>query len=679
MADTEEQEVGDFWPGFQVLFEMPATSSLEGVAKNILESFHIPFNGSVEGGSLANVDIKRADALATLKASLLETFAEGEGSKLKEIRINPEGEAEIYDVGTNSSDIHPYYTIEASTYIKPKVSVTVTGAKPQQQRIIYPWYELIGSKAKAENRCTLFDTSYFNSSCLSNLVTHATITYQDPFRNTPNSNWNNGIKETFELNSPFERFIGFSWRVTPPQALVTPYTKIYQQSQASVPVALTGVDCKIGMDGPHPNIGKLVRRKVMLPGVGVDIQNCTIFDGEYRECSEDSVKLNIPILEGLTYDTVRKTTVSKFLGVSGVFVIGIPIRNCFGVPADEKAARLENTASNTVLSVFTSNVFRTIIKLNEGIHYATLYPSTEDDPNFENLPCFQFVNNLRYYDYANVGTAVNFYVNPLSAELDKLYGEAEVAIGTILPLENLNGILVEQVIAQANLDTPCFVVTDPTKSVKEIAENLKVELLAMAIRDLPSPISINGKLINQEDGIVDNDPTTQAQELQETEMEKALNEMGSGRAISITMASLNEDHTVLLSQKLYDILSDDNGAIFTHTCPPSDNPKVGDKGKNGGIINVIEYSYTDQGSYLINITEGPESFGDFSGIDGGIYQKQTEELTTKGTIIEDLGNHVQYRVHVDGYGDIWAINGCASVLGLRDRVSITIHNNAVEK
>ena len=72
--------------------------------------------------------------------------------------------------------------------------------------------------------------------------------------------------------------------------------------------------------------------------------------------------------------------------------------------------------------------------------------------------------------------------------------------------------------------------------------------------------------------------------------------------------------------------------------------------------------------------EGPEYFGDFSGIDGGIYYKQTEEVSTKGTIIQDLGNHVQYLVHVDGIGPILCINGCANVLAVRDRVSITIHN-----
>ena len=392
-------------------------------------------------------------------------------------------------------------------------------------------------------------------------------------------------------------------------------------------------------------------------------------------CSSSSIPLDIPSVEGLTYEDIRGTRVSKFLGVQGVFVVGIPLISCWGVPVDDAAAIAANEIANTVLCVNSKNIYRNIIKLNESIHYAVLYNS--EDTTYENLPCFQFVDNLRYNDFAAVGTGVDFYIDFLSTDLINLFQGADPAKGTILPLETNNGVLVEQIWAQVNLDAPCFVVTDPTGKASDIAKNLSVSILGMAIRDLPSPVAINGVLIDQTDGIVDNDPTT-IQELQDTAMEVALAEMSSGRTLSLTLASLNENHTRILSSKLYDLLRQDNGEVVTHTCPPTDDPKVGDKGVNGGIVNVVEYSYTDQGSYLINVTEGPEYFGDFAGIDGGIYYKQTEEVSTKGTIIQDLGNHVQYVVHVDGIGPIMCINGCASVLAVRDRVSVTIHNNAVE-
>lgn len=665
MADEELS-----WPTFQILQEIPEVSEKTSVAEDILTTFGIPYSGS-GGGSLKNVDIKRADALSSLKTSLLEEYAKDDSSGLVEVRINESGEAEFYEVGDNNADMDPYYTINSNNYVRPNVGVSVTGAKPKQERIIYEWYQIIGPDS---TNSTIHDTTKLNSSCLlSNFTTHATVTYNDPFRNSPSSSWNNGMPDIFELETPFDRFIGFSWRITPPSDLITPFTKIYQQSQSSIPVLLSDPAAQIGSE-THPDIGTLVKRKI-ITYADPSLADCATFDTSVMNCSSSSIPLNLTMYEGLTYETVRGTTVNKFLGVQGVFIVGIPLISCWGVPVDDAAAIAENKTENTVLCVFSKNLYRNIIKLHESIHYAVLYD--KEDATFENLPCFQFVNNLRYNDYASVGTAVSFYIDYLSTDLLNLFQGADPAVGTILPLENNNGILVEQIWAQISLDSPCFIIFDPTGKATEIAQRLKVEILGMAIRDLPSPIAINGELIDQLDNIVDNDPTT-TQELQETAMEKALLQMSSGRTLSLTLASLDEDDTATLSKKLYELLLKDNGEVYTHTCPPTDEPKVGEKGVKGGIVNVIEYSYTDQGSYLINVTEGPEYFGDFAGIDGGIYYKQTEEVSTKGTIIQDLGNHVQYMVHVDGIGPILCINGCANVLAVRDRVSITIHNNAVE-
>lgn len=659
------------WPNFQILQDMPEVSEKSSVAEDILTTFGIPYSGS-GGGSLNNVDIKRADALSSLKTSLLEEYAKEDPSGLIEIRINEDGEAEFYEVGENNADMDPYYTINSNNYVRPNVGVSVTGAKPKQERIVFEnWYQLIGPDS---TNSTIHDTTKLNSSCLlSNFTTHATVTYNDPFRNSPNSSWNNGMSDIFELETPFDRFIGFSWRITPPSDLVTPFTKIYQQSQSSIPVLLTDPAAKIGSE-THPDIGTLVKRKI-ITYADPSLADCATFDTDVMNCSSSSIHLKLEMIEGLTYESVRGTTISKFLGVQGVFVVGIPLISCWGVPMDDAAAVADNNTENTVLCVFSKNLYRNIIKLHESIHYAVLY--NKEDATFENLPCFQFVNNLRYNDYAVAGTAVSFYIDYLSTDLLNLFQGNDPAVGTILPLENNNGVLVEQVWAQIALDSPCFIVFDPTGRATEIAQRLKVEILGLVIRDLPSPIAINGELIDQISGIVDNDPTT-VQDLQETPMEQALLQMSSGRTLSLTLASLNEDQTATLSRKLYDLLLEDTGEVYTHTCPPTDEPKVGDRGVRGGIVNVIEYSYTDQGSYLINVTEGPEYFGDFSGIDGGIYYKQTEEVSTKGTIIQDLGNHVQYLVHVDGIGPILCINGCANVLAVRDRVSITIHNNAVE-
>ncbi len=686
MAPPSEETLA-IWPGFQLLDEDDGpTEDGESVAEDILTAFGIPLYAT-GGGSLINVDIKRADAMSTLKASLLETYADSYSAYLKEIKINADGEAEFYDVGRNSSGLNPYYTIASHSYIKSpeKVGVMVTGAKPKQERKLYEWYELIGDNASDKS---IYDTSKMSTACLSNsFSTHATITYRDPLRTNNANNWNNGLDDIgFELTSPFDRFLGFSWRITPPKTEVSPFTKIHRQTQSSIPILLSDSEYSIGDPDNFPELGTPLKRAPYVKQVQSDEDDnkCKIFEGEeVQYCGDTTVPLKLVMNEGLTHEIKRDVTVSKFLGLTGVFVVGIPLLTCHGIPKPGMQKQANNTA-NTNLFIGAQSTHNTLVKLNEGIHYVTLYKedltpadiSNEVEPHTY-LPCIQFADNLKSNDHAIIGSGVDFYIGSLYTDLLLLFNMEPVGKGSILPLENRSGILIDQLWAQVDLDTSCFIVNDPAGNAVKIAEGLIVEVLGIALHDAPAPIAMNGVLIDQEAGLTDNDPTT-TQVLEDTPMEEAYAAMSSGRTMSLNFSSLDETKTTTLSKKLYDLLREDTGKVYTHTCGPMETPEVGDRGPNGGIINTIEYAYTDQGSYLINVTEGPENFGDFAGIDGGMYYKQTEEITTKGTVIQDKGNHVDYKVRVDGYGDITAINGCAEVLAVRDRVSITIHNNAVE-
>jgi len=689
------------WPGFQQIDEdITPPEDLGSVAEDILNAFGITLKAS-GGGSLTNVDIKRADALSTLKASLLESYAESAGAPLKEIRIDASGDAEFYSVGASSANLDPYYTISSSNFVKDpnKVGVMVTGAKPKQERKIFEWYEVIGPTVTNK---TVYDTSAMATACLSNsFSTHATITYLDPLRNNNNANWNDGVNDgvnsIFELDSPYDRFIGYSWRITPPESEVSKFTKIHRQMQSSVPILLSNKDYSIGNAVDFPNLGTPLKRATYERNSETERKDseCKIFQGEeVKYCSDTTVPLKLVMHEGLTHEIKRGVEVSKFLGLTGVFVVGIPLINCYGIPKPN-FQKEENIPKNTNLFVGAQNTYNTLVKLSEGIHYVTLYKQddgTDVDisnprPTEEYLPCIQFANNLKYNDYAAIGSGaadtggdaegVDFFIGAAFTDLLVLFGGEPTGRGSILPLEERSGILIDQLWAQVLLDTSCFIVNDPAGNAKKIAENLKVEVLGLALHDEPAPIAMNGVLIDQISGIKDNDPTT-IQDMTNTPMELAYAEMSSGRTMSLNFASLTEQQTETLSKKLYNLLIDDDGSVYTHTCGPTEEVEVGQEGPNGGIINTIEYSYTDQGSYLVNVTEGPVNFGDFAGIDGGMYYKQAEDITTKGTIIQDAGNHVDYKVRVDGYGDLTAINGCAEILDVKDRVSITIHNNAVE-
>jgi hypothetical protein len=206
-------------------------------------------------------------------------------------------------------------------------------------------------------------------------------------------------------------------------------------------------------------------------------------------------------------------------------------------------------------------------------------------------------------------------------------------------------------------------------------------LTAIAIEDRPAPIAVNGSLIEAEwlsDSDNDNNPTT-VQDFSDTVIDQVEKQMDSGRTLSLNLASLSEEQTVNLSRKLYNVMKKDVGLSYTHTCDPMSSPNLGDKGLYGGVINSITYNFDDQSRYLINVTEGPEYYGDFAGISGGFYIKKVEEVQGVGTIIQDKGDNISYKVRVDGASDVIAINSYAGVLDVGDRVNVTIHNNEVEE
>ena len=640
-------------------------TDISSVAVAVLDEFDISYTGS-GGGSLKNVDLKRVDAMSAIKASLLESMSESSGS-FEEIIVNSSGAVEFITVGLNSANLNPYYTVESSKSTPKNVGVMVTGGKPKTVRIMSDWVDLIGENVDG---CYKWDATNLSSQCLDpGFRTSVVITYKNPhLENIGSRSWQNGITDLFEVSSPYESIIGFVWDINPGDR-VKPTTDIRMQNQTSLPILVSPTtDYSIGDTANFPNLGTLQRRGVVDP----QTSECWSSEGDPVSCTE-AVKIDLSPYNFITRDTEHGIEVNRLAGVSNIFVVGLPLSYCFGKP---KKGESKNppTEDNTELFVSSSpsSGVRKLYKLNEGVDYAIGYDESDLDSN----PCIKFANNSRHNDLAKFGTGVSFKIDPLDTALAEIFDNTLDGLGSILPL-SVEGIMIEQLWAQIDVNTPSFIVQDPTGIAADVAKDLTVQLAALSVINDPPPIAFNGDIIDQSDAVVDNDPTTQ-QDFTETEMEKALNSMSTGRTLSLNLASLDENGTKQLSQNLYDLLQEDDGYSYTHICPPSDDPEIGSRGPRGGIINSIEYSYSDQGSYLITVTEGPEFSGDVGGIGGGLYTKKVETLSEQGTIVQDYGNHVNYKVRVDGIGTIEAINTYAGVLTTRDRVNITIHNNEVE-
>lgn len=678
MVDTDSSA----WPTFQSLeFSLPPEEPTEIIIKDVLNTFEIPYKYDVVSGDLKNVDLNRIAPIEAIKVALLEYYAKT--GDLVEFCVDEEGEVKTYTVGEKFADLDIYYTIKSSSYLPKDVNVMVVGGKPRAKRVVVDFFDIVGGKAK-DTTSTVWDTTALTSDCrIDGFSTSAVITYKDPLLTTGQGSYKTGIEGIFTLENPFQTILGWAWRVNTNRKLNS-QVRIIQQNQSSIPVLVTDATYKIGGGPPYPYIGTLRRRKY-ISSTG-DNPNCILFEEE-PGTTEDPMICRIPIKEGMTYTNQRGDIVSKFLQLNQIYVVAINLSSCHGIPIPEKY-QLGNSEESTMAWISSRDVVKNIYNLKVGIDYIEVVDeekALEDSAKEDFEVKIQFANNANYYDKALYGTGVPFYVDLDAKDLVDLFSSGTIpdrergvrGVGTILPVGENEGLLIEQVWAQIDLDTPCFVISDNYGKAVDIANDLHVSVAPIVIEDRPAPIAMNGELIDQSIGVKDNDPTT-SQDFEDTPIELATKNM-KGRTLNVTLASLTEEEEVVnLSRQLNDLLRKSSGINYTHTCSPNSKPELGTRGPNGGIINSITYNYTDSGSYLITVVEGSEYYGDFAGISSGVYNKQVEDVTAVGTIIQDAGDHINYKVRVDGIGTVWAINSYPGVLEIRDRVNITIHNNAVE-
>lgn len=648
------EETEGVWDSFgdsdrtTTVVDCAATGSL---AKSVCDAFGISLNSIDIGGSLKNIDIKQMDAMTVIKLSLLEESAETPSSNLYEAVVMPEGSVEFKRVGWNSVDLGDvYYTTQSFNYVEDSVGVMVTGAKPLIERHTPGFSSILDNKV-------IFDTQNMMSTCIKeDTKQYATVTFNDPHFDTQ---FNDGINNLYEigLENAYDKVIGYAYKITPPQDLVSDDTSIVYGTQCEVPVLVA--------DGDYLDIGELIRP----PTTAEDLE-CWTGRGLEAE-STAGIKVDNPLLSNLRFETVRGTTVDKFNGISGVYVIGVELDTCIGLPTSAAEAVKTPTENNTEIYIAVNNSVPKVFKLDNGVHYVTSY--IETSPGEAKEIRITFANNARIFDMAPYGTKARFKTLPSALYSAGTFdGEA-----TILPTGGTKGIWVKEIWATVSLDTPNFTITDPTGNALAIAEGLEVECAPIIITDEPAPIAFNGTEIDQKPGIIDHDPTT-TQELQDTPYETTVKEINEGHGMTLSLSSLDSTGTQNLSSSLYSYINAGNSIDTTYVCGPDCNAEIGDKGRAGGIINNITYSYSDRGSYTISVNEGPTVLGGFEGITGAIYMKQTEEHSAGGTIVQDAGNHVDYKVQVDGIGVRDAINCCPHVLRVGDKVQVSIHNNPVE-
>ncbi len=232
------------------------------------------------------------------------------------------------------------------------------------------------------------------------------------------------------------------------------------------------------------------------------------------------------------------------------------------------------------------------------------------------------------------------------------------------------GWLVEKIWVEVIRNKPCIVVNDEAGNALLEASRINISAYPVITTDEPAPIASDAGLVNQESGYIDNDPVT-VQSWEETST-FALNLLRRGNVIEITVPFLDDPSSLAVAiKKLY--TESKNVSLNSFICGPNSSPNLGGS-YLGGIINSIEYSYQDSGSYLITVTTGPKLERNI-GLSQSLFILDTEDVQTSGIVTQCANNGVHYVVRTPRFGVLVAYSGVIEDFQVGDKVNVTIHNH----
>lgn len=659
------QNVGSnqgFWDSFGVTntFTIEEDDTSGSIAADVVKEYGLICSTPSIGGNLAGLDIKHMDALQLIKLSLLQDSIDNNRGPYEAYVDYESNSVRFKEVGGFSANIGSdiYHQIQTGTYIEKCNGVMIHGKNPMIERLEKEWDTLL-------KNVQYFDATQMVSNCnKTGFSSFVIIVYDDP--HLTNSKYNDGVDNFYDVDNPYESLIGYARRKYVPN--LPEEATVIDARQCTIPLKVSP------STGSNVVLGDLVSP----PTIEATGENEALDCWAVYASRPDAGGVLIPIPSEFRYQSEYGDTIDKYMGVSKVYVIGIEIRGLYGRPktnADLKAGA--GTGANEIWVSYDKDDER-MFALKEGVEYVISYKPGQ--------PSIVFANQAYPDDTAVYGDncTYNLYADCSAAEgltLEKLKNIK----GNILPTGAGSGILVTEVWAMVDLETPCTIVKDPNGNAQTLASNLTYDLLPLVIKDDPAPIAFagpsspGGRIIDQVSSAPDNDPTT-SQNLQETDFESAISEMDGGGGITLNLSFLDENECKDLAKLLYTYMNHLDGVETVYVCGPNTNPQLGGYTVGGGVINSITHEYTDSGSYTVSVTESGRLIldSDLVGISGGALRKQTETISAKGTIVEDMGNHVFFKVRIDGHGSFTAVNISPTVLRNGDKVMCTIHNNPME-
>ncbi len=720
--DYQDLVIGNPSPENQLLDAQPNRA----VSQLVLETFGIPFNANaVLGGSLPGIDIRNQDPVTMLKfslaAELLDTAPAGStrvgAPGFAEIEIDESGVARFYIAGrTVASNLDIRYCIPTSQIVQPADLVIVRGYDPPPERQLRTSFDGLKNKEIMDYKdCA-------EESCDESIVSqYATISYDDP---QLDQSYLDEIVNSYELTA-FETVLGYLIDLDMPDINDNPGIKItfgdttkeyftFAASNLNATVlggSLTDADGKVTS---FATLGGTVNSNVSTGAGGAIAVTAVVTSvsarGDKCTVSETALSGSTITIKAERFKRLNKFGIeeSDFVGVVDVVFSGRKVKTLTTSPGFPSGG-----ISGVVRTTVWPN--KELISLQQGKNWT--YEVNADGDVTINL--FQVLEDAftgfvceTYRDPTSVSTTTvdvstfstdNLLV-PEVTGADALVGHV-CGIGGPLGYKIINNnmcIIVER-------KRPSIDVFDPLGNALSLANQISIEYTPIIIVDLPQPIayaganplsSIDGTrtiaaegIIRQEDGIIDSDPTTD-QDLEDSEL-SILQDNTKGATVDMTLpfafgtqADASRPQGELQGTECLEIARNffalQNRVVTTHSVVlgPDSQPRLGDSFTlpNGeiGVINEINYSYSDSSQYLITITVGPEymtagSFNDSK------YQLRTEDVTREGMIIQDAGNGAEYTVRVEGLGEFPSLLMVLEDVSVGDKVGLRIYNNPQER
>lgn len=622
-------------------------------------------------GSLPKYDIHNMSGPQVIKLGLLEGVKQ---DKFYELYLDEEGFPFISEVGDIECIIDTVYYSVIHGMEKVEYCVIIKGLDHMPERIVKDPIPLV---VKGEgNGVEVYGLGLFQYTTCGNKVFdyNGCISYADPnLQDTTRDE----MDSIFELE-PFESLIGYTFMCQKPEDVDVVFSDTTQ-------IAL---DFHIG-DSERGS--PFVSRDFVPENGSVKLEvDVTESYGEYADdpcnpCrfleSEDLVFFYDSLVAILSIDQVLFTAqrITNYKTTSDTDYSDV----CdIGGEGGEAAGA---TATTNYCSFFDTNVATRQLNIGQDFYY-----EIKSEPHGKNVAGSEMI---KYTLCAGIPiTAESFTWGINSTYYPRIVHFAGSSSHIFSPFKGIALVSIDKPAIYVTkktdssigsiADSGAAIVRDHTEEVREISKEITLVATPIVTLDRPSNTAycVDGvtTLINMDDCIQDNDPTTM-EDLENTPCE-LMNDATSGKAtIDITLPFLETDDEIINAASLLGekFSADYNQSVST---VPGHSVSSSDLGKkfNGGIINKIVWSYQDKSFYKATVTTGPFLAGTDS-FNTSMWMRRTDQsLSREGIVTGDHGNGLEFQVYVRNIGVYTALNMTMATIEIGDAVNVTIYNNPAE-